>query len=217
MVFEDITRVFSGLADAIIRQTDLTEQQLALQYQSNQLQLQQEPRQQNLALVHNTHFNATTQYMNVLNQLEQRINQPQSSLSAPQQSSLSRPATDPQSSLPAANTKKRPIEPGEGTESPTKKLKADEGTESPTKEPKVDGETLSPAEAMKVIEDQVVLGAITHKIEPREGESLDVYIKRLYPRSEPEKRKEYIGALTHARDQAATMKHIRERINEEKK
>ena len=217
LVFEDITRVFSGIADAIIRQNDLTEQQLALQYQSNQLQLQQGPRQQNLALVHNTHFNATTQYMNVLNQLEQRINQPQSSLSAPQQSSLSRPATDPQSSLPDANTRKRSLEPGEGTESPTKKLKADEGTESPTKEPKVDGETLSPAEAMKVIEDQVVLGAITHKIEPREGESLDVYIKRLYPRSEPEKRKEYIGALTHARDYAATMKRIRERINEEKK
>ena len=196
-VFEDITRVFSGLADAIIRQNDLTEQQLALQYQSNQLQLQQGPQQQNLALVHNTHFNATTQNMNVLNQLEQRFVQSQSSLSAPQQSSLSRPTTDPQSSLPAANTRKRSLEPGEGTESPTKKLK--------------------PAEAREVIEDQVVGGAIAHEIEPREGESLEKYIKRLYPRSEPEKRKEYIAALTHTRDHVATMKHIRERINEEKK
>jgi hypothetical protein len=155
--------------------------------------------------------------MNVLNQLEQRINQPQSSLSAPQQSSLSRPATDPQSTLPDANTRKRSLEPGEGTESPTKKLKADEGTESPTKELKVDGETLSPAKAREVIEDQVVLGAITHEIEPREGESLEAYIIRLLPNSEPEKRTEYIAALTHARDDAATMNRIRERINKEKK
>jgi hypothetical protein len=137
--------------------------------------------------------------MSILNQTNNVI-QHQSSLSAPLQSSLSRPATDPQLALPAANTKKRTIEPDDGAESPTKKLKP-----------------LSPAEAREVIEDQVVLGAITHKIEPREGESLEAYIKRLYPRSEPEKRKEYIGALTHDRDQAATMKHIRERIDKKKK
>jgi len=207
LVIEDITRVLSGLADGMIRQIDLTTQQIAIardqyaiQYRTGQLQLQQGPLTQQLALILSNHTNVTSNQLSVLNQTNNIIQQPPA-----QQSSLSRPTTDPQSSLPAANTtRKRPIEPDEGTESPTKKLK-------------VDGETLSPAEARKVSEDQVVLGAIEYEIEPREDESLEAYIKRLYPRSEPEKRKEYIGALTHGRAHAATMEHIREQINKKKK